>query len=173
MLSVNRMLASHALLIKQSRRGTRIARTVSKELRAAPLRGVPWRGQALEICRRFEHDLKHGLGPSIEDGIRDITEPQRSALLSMLVAAELRFRVRAGDRPTLEGYRQRFPAHRVIIDAVFAVAVGPQRIGAFGVIRFLGEGTFGRVYLCRDEQLDRLVAIKVPRAGPFLRPRGP
>jgi eukaryotic-like serine/threonine-protein kinase len=128
------------------------------------------RGQALEICRRFEADLKRGLGPPIENCIHDVAEPQRSALLSMLVAAELLFRVRAGERPALEGYRQRFPEHRVIVDAVFAGAVGPDRIGAFGVLRFLGGGSFGRVYLCRDKQLDRLVAIKVPRPESFSSP---
>ena len=32
----------------------------------------------------------------------------------MLVAAELRFRVREGERPALEEYRQRFPDHRAI-----------------------------------------------------------
>ena len=57
-------------------------------------------------------DLKNGLGPSIEDCIRGVAGPQRSALLSMLAAAELRFRVRAGERPALEEYRRRFPESR-------------------------------------------------------------
>jgi serine/threonine protein kinase/formylglycine-generating enzyme required for sulfatase activity len=128
------------------------------------------RGQALEICRKFEADLKKGLGPSIENCVRDVAEPQRSALLSMLVAAELRFRLRNGERPTLEQYCTRFSAHSTIIEAVFAASVGPDRIGSFGVLRFLGGGTFGRVYLCRDTQLDRLVAIKVPRPDSFSGP---
>ena len=77
----------------------------------------------------------------------------------------------SGERPRLEAYRERFPEHREIVDAVFAGAVGPERIGAFGVLRFLGAGSFGMVYLCRDEQLDRLVAIKVPRSDRFSGPR--
>ncbi len=129
--------------------------------------GTLERGQALEICRKFELDLKHGLAPLIENCVRDVVEPQRSALLSMLVAAEFRFRARSGQRPRLDAYLERFPEHREIVDAVFAGAVGPERIGAFGVLRFLGAGSFGMVYLCRDEQLDRLVAIKVPRADRF------
>src|SRR4051794_31382109 len=44
------------------------------------------RARAREICRRFECDLQRGLGPRIEDGIREVYEPQRSALLSMLLA---------------------------------------------------------------------------------------
>ena len=127
-------------------------------------------GRAEAICRQFEDGLEKGEGPRIDDHIGNVPLPQRDALLSMLIAAELRFRVRAGERPTIEEYLNRFPADRAIVDAVFLSAIGPERIGPFQVIRFLGGGNFGRVYLCRDEQLNRLVAVKVPRfdrlAGP-------
>jgi eukaryotic-like serine/threonine-protein kinase len=38
----------------------------------------------------------------------------------------------------------------------------PTKIGRYRVIRLLGKGGFGRVYLAQDDELDRAVAIKVP-----------
>jgi WD40 repeat protein/tetratricopeptide (TPR) repeat protein/tRNA A-37 threonylcarbamoyl transferase component Bud32 len=43
----------------------------------------------------------------------------------------------------------------------------PETIGKFQVLELLGRGAFGAVYKARDPELDRIVAIKVPRAGYF------
>jgi formylglycine-generating enzyme required for sulfatase activity len=45
-----------------------------------------------------------------------------------------------------------------------AMAAG-KRIGKFELITWLGQGGFGSVFKARDTELDRVVAIKVPRAG--------
>jgi anti-sigma factor RsiW len=44
---------------------------------------------------------------------------------------------------------------------------GPCRLGRFELLDELGVGTFGYVFRARDLELDRVVAIKVQRAGVF------
>jgi len=46
-----------------------------------------------------------------------------------------------------------------------------QKLGKFTLIETLGQGAFGTVYKARDPELDRTVAIKVPRAGNLAGPQ--
>ncbi len=48
--------------------------------------------------------------------------------------------------------------------------IGDQQIGRYRLVRVLGEGAFGRVYLGFDEELQRQVAIKVPTEERFQKP---
>ncbi len=43
----------------------------------------------------------------------------------------------------------------------------PESVGRYRVLRWVGEGTFGVVYLAHDEELDRPVAVKVPHRERF------
>lgn len=54
------------------------------------------------------------------------------------------------------------------LDGAAALATAtPTQIDRYRVVRYLGHGGFGTVYLSYDEQLQRDVAIKVPRPGRF------
>lgn len=42
---------------------------------------------------------------------------------------------------------------------------GQRKLGEFELLAMVGAGAFGTVYKARDPKLDRIVAIKIPRAG--------
>lgn len=46
----------------------------------------------------------------------------------------------------------------------------PRVLGKFQLLELVGEGSFGTVYKARDAELDRIVAIKLPRSGYFVSP---
>src|SRR5262245_656985 len=47
----------------------------------------------------------------------------------------------------------------------------PQTLGRFELLDVVGRGAFGTVYKARDPELDRTVAVKLPRAGSLAGPQ--
>ena len=113
----------------------------------------------------------------------------RLRLLRELLGLEVELRQERGDRPTLEEYLARFPCKEDLVRAAFptlllgdsavdvhplhdsaAPADLPEWIGRYRIERLAGKGSFGLVYLAHDDQLDRLVAVKVPHARLVSRP---
>ncbi len=58
-------------------------------------------------------------------------------------------------------------SHFSLVDQSKATRVAPSlsKLGRFDLIERLGVGGFGSVWKARDKELDRTVAIKIPRAG--------
>ena len=54
-----------------------------------------------------------------------------------------------------------------LVDAQSTASYGrkPKRIAHFELLSQVGSGKFGTVWRARDTKLDRIVAIKIPRAG--------
>ncbi len=144
-------------------------------------------GRVEAMCDRFEAAWKAGRRPPIEDYLREVPEGGQTALFRELLELELAYRRRAGERPTPEEYQCRFPQQVAEIETILGGAPPPRagadhhllfgmltqssapfqeypvKIDRYRLIRSLGQGGFGRVYLARDDDLDRPVAVKVPR----------
>ncbi len=79
--------------------------------------------QAESLRDRFEAALLSAASsearPRIDDYLRDLPEPERSAVLCSLLAVELRFRIENGEQPNLEEYLDQFPGSANQIKLVF------------------------------------------------------
>jgi WD40 repeat protein/formylglycine-generating enzyme required for sulfatase activity/serine/threonine protein kinase len=92
-----------------------------------------------EAAERFERAWKKGPRPRIEDFLIEVPESQWPPLLQELMRVEGELRARAGEGPTADEYRRRFPEHGDVVASVFA-SVSPQT-GATTLPATDGAGT--------------------------------
>src|SRR5262245_43036488 len=73
-------------------------------------------------CDRFEAAWRAGERPAVEDYLGEAAGAERSALLFELIAADLEWRRRRGERPDPADYLARFPGHADGLAAAFREA---------------------------------------------------
>ena len=139
----------------------------------------------------LENHWKNGERRRVAEYVMWFPELQANegALLD-LYRAEFAIRDRHGDTPSIAEYRELVPdfhpvddtrgswseatvdpqatdPYQTVLPTTGPMASGPKiatiNLGKYQVVSKLGEGGFGIVYRCLDEQLGRTVAIKVPR----------
>jgi serine/threonine-protein kinase len=128
------------------------------------------------VCDRFERAWQAGPRPCLEDFLGDTPEPERLALLRELIALDIDYRRRAGENPTAEEYRERFPALEppVAVSTVIEspgsldgppdpdpLPIGAAPTGRYQLGDEIGHGGMGTVIQGHDPDLGREVAIKV------------
>ena len=127
-------------------------------------------------CDEFETLWNSGTTPRVEQFLPPRSDPEFQTMLAELLGLELDFRRARGEAPAFDEYAARFPADLLILAGF---ELGPIRVesadegspppcvAGFQLEEHLGAGTFGTVWRARDLQLQRTVALKLPRVGRF------
>lgn len=113
------------------------------------------------VCDRFESDWRTGRRQAVDAYIADLPDAEREEVRTALLAVqkELETHSRSVDSSASQDSEP---------TGVYRLeASQPTRIGRFEILALLGEGAFGRVYKACDPQLEREVAIKVPRVEAY------
>jgi serine/threonine-protein kinase len=93
----------------------------------------PKDGNVDKLCDEFEREWQAGGNPRIEPYLARVSATQQGELLRELLALEVEYRSRRGERPALAEYNARFPAHAAIVLAVFSKPVPAPRSETSGV----------------------------------------
>jgi eukaryotic-like serine/threonine-protein kinase len=83
----------------------------------------------LDACDQFEAAWKSGKRPRIEDYLNAWTEPERTALLRMLIPIEIELRKNDAVPAALGEYQERFEKYGLVIQDICSGRVAPTAVG--------------------------------------------
>lgn len=122
------------------------------------------------VCERFEISWRESECPKAEEWVTQVPQPLQNELLGELLLIEIEYRRRKGESIMLPELQLRFPEKKQWLEQLLRdsrtneqVLLPGEQLGRYRVRHAIEHGAFGSVYLARDEDLDRDVAIKVPR----------
>ena len=119
------------------------------------------------ICDSFESSWKQGRAPLIESFLNETAGKTQSIVFPELIRLDIHYRSLNGTLISLDEYQSRFPQYSEILqDFSSQLADSHQqirRIGRYRLEKIVGRGAFGVVWKAWDEELQRIVAVKIPR----------